>query len=271
MNIKLYAYCKLLISEGMSLYIKNTNYTKYDTLWNLSVHLQRLAYDVLEKLPSDQKAYFSKNHPTELLTIDGLDDMDSKSGTLNLYYSGYTMKTLKDILKVVLTELKKLNIPHGKLKMEQSKMYKYKVIRIPILNINQEYTGAPELHMSNRNAYHIFKNILQFEPNDESGSSFSFNAHDLKQRVEAILKHDPDWIEKHQINKIDSSWPEAERDEPQNFENPHDDVINNIFGSDGAKVISMGLNSDDIKNRLYKIWDIADWAINHNKTELYTV
>ena len=268
--IKLSTYATLLLAEGMSLYVKDADYTKFDTLWDLSLHLQRLAYGILDKLPSDQQAYFSKNRPSELLTIDGVDDMDSKSGTLNLYYSGYTMNTLKAILKVVLEELKKLNIPHGRLKMEQSRAYQYKVIRIPILNITQEYKGAPELNMSNRNAYHVFKNILQYEPTDESGSLFEFDAHDLKQRIEIILKHDPEWIQKHQINKTDSDWPEAERETPQDFENPHD-IINQDIADQlgGARIINMGLNSEEIKNRLYKIWEIADWAIKHGKTKLY--
>ena len=270
--IKLSTYCKLLINESMTLYIKDTDYTKHDTLWDLSVHLQRLAYNILEKLPEDQKLYFQKNRPNELLTIDGLDDMDAKSGTLNLYYSGYTMKTLKDILKVVLSELKELNVSYGKLKMEQSKMFKYKVVRIPIINISHQYTGAPELNMSNRNAYHIFKNILQFESDDDNGSSFSFDAHDLKQRVEIILKHDPNWIEKHQIQKTDSDWPDAEKGDPQNFENPHDLITKDIADKLGnARTISMGLSSEEIKQRLIKILEIADWAIKHNKTHLYAI
>jgi hypothetical protein len=253
----------------MTLYIKNENYTRHDTMWELSVYLQRFAYQILETLPQDQKNYFQRNRPAELLTIDGNTDMDAKSGILNLYYSGYTKETLDKIVKTVENELKKLNIQYGPFTSEKSKMFNYEVIRIPILNISHEYTGAPELNMSNRNAYHIFKNILQFDPDDESASSFTFDAHELKQRVETILQHDPEWIKSNQINKSDSDWPEDERGEPQNFENPHDDIADKIFGSESARIIQMGLSDEDIRHRLYKILEIANWAIQHGKKQMY--
>lgn len=267
--IKLSTYTKLLVlSESMNLYVKGTDYTRYNNLWDLSVYLQRIAYKIIENLSHDQQQYFEKNRPTDLLTIDGLN-MDAKAGVLNLYYSGYTKDTLDKILIAIKNELKKLNIKYGEFKQEQSKMYRYEVIRIPILNIEHEYTSAPELNLTNRNAYHIFKNILQFEPDDKIDSSFSFDAHELKQRVEIILKHDPEWIDSHQINKQDSDWPEAERGEPQNYENPHDDIADKIFGNNGARIINIGLSSEDIKHRLYRIWEIADWAIKHGKKEIY--
>lgn len=78
-------------------------------------------------------------------------------------------------------------------------------------------------------------------------------------------------LKKNQINKTDSSWPEAERDDSQDFNNPHDDIANKIFGgvSGGARMINMGLGSDEIRHRLYLIWDVAKWAITNGKTEMY--
>ena len=263
--IKLSTFAKLL-TETMSLYIRDADYTKHDTLWDLSIHLQRVAYKIIDSLPDDQQRYFNKNRPSDLLTIDGLD-MDASSGVLNLYYSGYTQHTLQQIISAVKSELEKLKVNYGEFKQEKSNMYNYQVIRIPILQISQTYTGAPELNMSNRNAYHIFKNVLQFEADDESGSSFSFSADELKDRVESILKHDPEWIEKHKINRLDSDWPDEERGESEDFENPHQIDIGGP--NDGVRIIRMGLSSDDIRYRLYKIWDIADWAIKHNKDKLY--
>jgi hypothetical protein len=267
--VKLSTYAKLLMSESMTLYIKNEDYTRYDTMWELSVYLQRFAYQILETLPQDQKNYFQRNRPAEFLTIDGNTDMNAKSGILNLYYSGYTKETLDKILKIVEHELNKLHIQYEQFKIEKSKMFKCDVIRIPILNIPHEYSGAPELNMSNRNAYHIFKNILQFDPDDEAASAFTFDAHELKQRIETILKHDPEWIKNNQINKNDSDWPEDERGEPQNFENPHDDIANKIFGGGSARIIQMGLSDEDIRQRLYKILEITNWAIEHGKNYMY--
>ena len=255
------------LNESMTLYIKDTDYQRLDNLMDLSFHLQRIAYKVLESLPEDQINYYKKNRPMELLTVDGQSDIHDSVGVLNLYYSGYTNLTLKKILKEIIKELKKLNIQFGKLKIEDSKTYKYKVVRIPITKNQNKYTGAPDVNLSNRNAFHIFKNILQFEPDDDTNSSFSFTAQELKDRIESILKHDPDWISKHKISKHDSSIPDAEQDTNVDFENPHDDFIKNIFG--GARVINMGLSEEDIKSRLYSILDVANWAIKHNKKDMY--
>jgi len=251
----------------MTLYVKDTNYQRFDNLMDLSFHLQRIAYKILESLPEDQINYFRKNRPTELLVVDGQSNIDSSVGTLNLYYSGYTNSTLKKMLREILAELKKLNIEHGKLKLEDSNSYKYKVVRIPIVKNEHKYTGAPEVNFSNRNAYHIYKNILQFEPDDDTNSGFSFTADELKRRVESVLKYDPDWISKHTISKHDSSIPDVEQDTQKDFENPHDEFSKKIAGN--ARIINMGLSESDIKQRLYSILDVANWAIKNNKKELY--
>ena len=79
-------------------------------------------------------------------------------------------------------------------------------------------------------------------------------------------------FEKHQIQKTDSDWPDAEKGDPQNFENPHDLITKDIADKLGnARTISMGLSSEEIKQRLIKIWEIADWAIKHNKIHLYAI
>ena len=259
---------KKLLKESMTLYVDSADYKRYDNLIDLSGHLETLAYRELGKLPKDQQDYYSRNRPSDLLTIDGTSDIYSPTGVLNLYYSGYTTATLKKILKVVLDELKKLNIGTGKIKMEDSKAFAYKVIRLPIVKNDNKYNGAPEVNMSNRNAYHIFHNILQFEPDDEYNASFHFTATELKDAVESILKHDPDWIKSNQIHKTDSAWPDAEKGDDVNPENPHDDILKGLGGS-GARIVNMGLNDEEIKSRLYRCLDLANWAIKHNKKELY--
>lgn len=65
--IKLSTYTKLLVlSESMNLYVKGTDYTRYNNLWDLSVYLQRIAYKIIENLSHDQQQYFEKNRPTNL-------------------------------------------------------------------------------------------------------------------------------------------------------------------------------------------------------------
>ena len=258
---------KQSLHEGMNVYVKDTDTNRFDTLYSLAWHLQGLSYRIIDSLPADQQAYFQKNRPAELLTIDGTESMDSPTGVLNLYVSGYTTQTLRKILYTVMRECKRLKIKVGKLKQEQSRMYNYQVIRIPILqNDQQSYKGPPEIHLSNRNAYHIFHEILQYDATDEYNAMFEFDAKDLKERIEAILKHDPEWIKNNIIYGYDSNMPKDEYDDVQH-DNPHDKYIGSAFS--GAHIISAGLDEFDIIQRLMQILEIANWAIKHNKTKLY--
>lgn len=247
---------KKLLTESMTTYVKDVDYDRHDNLMDLSFKLQRRAYMVLEKLPEDQQEYFRRNRPPELLTIDGDSDMDSNTGVLNLYFVGYTSKTLKEILKSVSSELKRLDIKTGRVKMEDSRSIRGKVIRIPIISNENKYHGPPVVNFSNRNAYHIFHEILQYDADDEYNSSFSFKADDLKSRIEAILQHDPDWIRDNQIKSGDMS-----------DSNPHNAIIKQIAGN--ATIIDMGLDSDDIKQRLMALLNLANWAIKNGKSDLY--
>ena len=256
--------CLQELNESMTLSVVDADYTRYDTLMNLSSHLEKSLYKIIEKLPKDRQAYFSKNRKPDLLTIDGLEDVDSPTGTLNLYCAGLMNDTILEFGKAIVAELKRLNIRHGVVRTEQSRMYDCKVVRIPITENKNEYKGAPEINMSNRNAYHIVKNILQFEPDDDSGgTSFTFTPEELKERIEAILQHDPEWIAQNKIHKHDTSRPDKEQDLNTDHNNPHDDIIKNIAGN--ARVISMGLSEEDIKQRLIKVLEVANYAIKNKK------
>lgn len=269
MKIKL---SKLILKEGMSVMVAGAENAskRFDNILDISTHLESIAYRIISNLPEDQQTYFSKNRPFDLLTIDGSSDMDSPTGILNLYYSGYTKSTLLKILKAVLKELKRLNIEYKKPYIEQSRMAKYQVVRIPVIKNNSTYSGPPNLHFSNRNAYHIFHNILGFDAVDEYDSGFEMTAEELKSATEAILKHDPEWINLHRIPTQNSEHPKDERDDVPDFKNPHEfDVGDTSNGRRGTKAINMGLESEDIKQRLELLWTLADWAIKHGHTKIY--
>jgi hypothetical protein len=266
----------VLLLESMNLYIKGANYKRYETLSEICNFIVDKIFSNMASLPLDQQNYWRKNHtfPTyDILTPDG-PYFDETTGIINFYTSGLTRQSFILVFKTIFTELKKLGLSWGKITMEQSKAYvNSQVIRIPIIknpNVGK-YQGPSDLNLSNRNAYHIFKNVLQFEPDDDSGSSFHFKADDLIERINT-LSHDLGWIDKHQIGKTDSDWPKAERDEPEDFENPHDDIIKK-FGDEmgGARMIGYGLEAERIKEILREIWTIAKWAKDHGFEELYTV
>ena len=260
------------IEESMNLYVKGADYSRYDSLGAICNRITDKVLHALSTLPQDQQEYWKKHHafPTyEIVTPDG-PYYDSPKGVINFYTSGLTQQALRLALKTIFDAFKTLGLKWGKIKTEQSGAYqKSKVIRIPILQNphDGQYKGPLEMNMANRNAYHIFHNVLQFEPDDETGSGFHFTTDELLERINS-LRHDQDWIDKHGINPTDSHWPEAERGEKQDFENPHDAFADQL-GAGGARFISGGLSGDDIRGRLMTIYQIAHWAKKNNYKEMY--
>jgi hypothetical protein len=174
------------------------------------------------------------------------------------------------------------------MKQEPSGVYKSQVIRIPVVkNDVKPLHRPPELNMANRNAFHIFKNVLQFDPDDESGSSFSFSTQYLNERIQA-LRHDKGWVGQNQIQPTDSKYEPKEpvlpgdewkhqADEPEKepeFDNPHDKIMHQ-FGTQmgdatgGVHMMSGGLDSDAIESRIAKILEIAKWAKENGYPEMY--
>lgn len=248
------------LNESMTLYVKDADYKKLTTLLDISFDLMHILDKIWNKIPEDQQNYFRKNRVSEFVTPDG-NDYDKSKGIINLYTSGFTSKFLREYLKECLKRLKELNIQVGKLYKEQSKTYKSEVIRIPILKNIQTYSGPPEVNMSNRNAYHIFHNVLQFNPDDDDASSFHFTTDELKKVVEYVLRQDPDWVDSNQIGTNDYS-----------HENPHDAIAKDIGDKlGGVTMISGGLHREQIRERLERILDVVRWAEKHGHKELYVV
>lgn len=243
---------KSLINESMTLYVDGLNYDKNDTLLDLTFKLERIVSAIIERLPEDQKEYFRKNRPPEVVTPDGEDTFKS-TGIINIYYSGYTKSTFEQIVKGCIDELKRLGVKVGTPKLEQSSMFNMQVLRLPVLENSNDANHLPPitLQLSNRNAYQIFHNILQFEPQDYN-SYFEFTVDELENAVNAVLHHDKDWMTKNQIKSYDSK-----NDEPPNYSGP--------------RIIDMGVDENYIKEKLKQILQITDWAKKHNKTKLYVI
>ncbi len=228
--------------------------------------LDKVLSPIRKDLPPDQQAYFQKNGVGfyETIVPDGsyFSGAGGGTGVINFYISGLMAGTKEQVLDNVLGYLTKLGIKYDSPKVEQSGVYKSQVIRIPIVQNSNKEERPPEINLSNVNAYQIFHNVLQYE----GEHNFSMPAKDLVQRIVTILKHDPDWIQKNVINRTDSDWPEAERDD-QEIENPHLDIVKQL-GSGGARMIGMGLDADAISRRLLEILELAKWAVQKGYTEI---
>ncbi len=257
-------YDKVLLKEGMTLYVKGLDLgKKLQTIHEISWELMGRVFKFIQTLPQDQQQYFQKNKMPEVLTIDGYDP-DPPTGVLNLYTAGLTTQALRGAMKVVFDGLKELGITYGKVKTEPSRMFKSQVIRIPILKNPHAgaYKGPPELDFSNTNAYQIFHNVLQYPGEHE----FEMKASELMERIES-LAHDKGWIDKNKINPTDSARGDKPFDDPD-IENPHFDIVNQL-GAGGARMIGGGLSGDDIRMRLGLIWNFAKWAVDHGYQDLY--
>jgi len=261
-----------LVTESMSVYIQGANYKRLDNLLDICYRLIDLAVTpVVGKMPPDQMDYFRKNGVPyyETLTPDG-DGFDKPTGTINFYIGGFMTQSIQQVMKYIFDELRRAGIKWGPIHREQSKMFNSQVIRIPIVKNDQKYSGPPEMSLSNVNAYQIFHHVLQYEGEHD----FSMEAQELKDRIES-LRNDKDWVKKFTMKPIDTKmepelpgdeWKHADDtkpDEDSPEHNPHMDIVNKIGGGLGARLISCGLNEDDIINRLNYIWQIADWAVRH--------
>lgn len=265
---------KALIIESMNVQVVGANYQRIDNLHSLSTHLTNVVISsIVHKMPKDQQDYFKKNGVGFYETIvpdgDYYQGPDSNKGVLNLYISGFTSDTLKEVLESLFIELRKLKISWGIIKKDQSKIYKSQVIRIPITKNENIHSGPPELNLANRNAYHIFHKILQYE----GENSFSMDVKELKERIES-LSSDKGWVTKHIIptkeyepkppTETDEEWKDDQETEKSDEDpNPHDDIMKGVSNSLNAKMISAGLNEEDLWKRLQRILEICDWAIKN--------
>jgi len=244
-----------IISEGMSVSVKGIEYKRYDTLQNISERINDIIYKLWQSVPQDQQQYFNKNRMGDLSAPDGASDMDSPTGIINLYIAPMVSAFLKKALILAIRDLKSSGIKIGKMKKEKSGVYNSDVIRIPIVQNSNTYDGPPEIHFSNRNAYHIFKNILGFDPTDSGGNGFQISAKELKEKIELILKYDPDWMKHNQIH------PNSNPDD-----NPHNAILKQ-FSAMGMTIVPGSLDSDGIRQRLSDLLELANWAIKHGSDE----
>ena len=264
-----------LLKESMTVHPKGASFDMNMSELNdvCNALLGKVLSPILHKLPPDQGKYFQKNGVGfyETIVPDGSYFTPHPEGPgghggvgiINFYISGLIANVAQEVLKAILDYLKTLNIQHGTPKKEQSGVYKSEVVRIPVTNNPNKDESPPELNLSNVNAYQIFHNLLQYE----GEHSFEMPAKDLIERITTILRHDPEWIVKNTIARTDSDWPEAEQD-PQDVDNPHLGVINQLGSGLGARMIGMGLDADTIRERLFGLVKLAKWSIEHGSSEI---
>lgn len=274
---------RVFLCESMNVYIDGASYdntsSDLDTFCNRLI--DKFLDPSLKSLPPDQVKYFEKNKSTgyyDTIVPDGSyygPGGGGGTGIINFYTAGLMTNTIKSVLRSILKEMKKLGMKYGEIKREQSGIYKSQVIRIPVISNRNKYTGAPELNLSNRNAYHIFRNILQYD----GENSFSMDPKDLKERIEAAF-HDKPWIGQHTIDRKEKAlsspediegdeWKKDDESEETDDEvNPHDKIADKIGSALGGSMISMGLDENQIVERLNKIYEIAMWAIKHGYTKI---
>lgn len=241
-----------LLTEGMNVVVVGAPQERFDTLDGITYHLtNKCLKPIADNWPPDQLRYFMKNGVGwyDVIVPDGTYYGSQKPnvGIINVYVSGFTRQVQQQLFINIFKELKRLNIKWGKIKKEQSQMFKSEVVRIPIVINNNIYGGPPEIHLSNRNAQIIFRDILQFD----GEYHFDMTAKELKDAIDS-LEHDQHWIDAHNIDTtMDKGEPEV------------GDEWKGDAPEGGVTMINMGLNSEDIWGRLRIIRKVAIWAIEN--------
>ena len=172
---------------------------------------------------------------------DGGQAFEAK-GTINWYVpSGVPEDAEKEIVKDVAHHIQKAGFADViKVRKEISKSTDGPVYRIDIEVPEPSEESAPEMQMSNRNAYEVLHNVLDIPYYD--GSFDEIDARDLLFRIEAI------------IDDIDISAGIIEPKDEKREDGPH--------------IIDPGLDKGDIEKRLNHIKHIAQWAIDNGYSKL---
>ena len=226
-------------SASMNVMVADYQYSdpKNDVLSISNFVTDQLFYytDFLKKMTEFERAYWQKNRVQDFITADG-DSNFEPVGTLNIYLLAIPEKIIPTLLeyvaKILIDDGFKISSPIT----EDSDSYKSKVARIQILenpHINKAEDKPPELNMSNANAQLIFEKVLKY---DLSEYSLTVPAFDLINRINKMSE-----------DKIEENERPWQRE----------------WGPGQVESINMGLYSEQIKERLSIIKQIAQWGLDH--------
>lgn len=231
-----------LLYESVDVRVKDAKYENpMETVGDLSWYLNSKLGQILQSMTPEQRDYFYKNKPPEFVMADGPSDGQEDSyfmnkGILNIYLRGIPTEYHQKIKDAALYFLKDANVDHGAIITNTSKAFGGDTIRITINQMPKSVNNPPELNMSNGNAAHIFNNVLNLDQYDV-GYGYVIPARELLMKIEMYNT---------ELADMDARLP------------------TNTVGSGGAKMISFGLDGDQIRYRLEKIRNIALWAIEND-------
>lgn len=111
-----------------------------------------------------------------------------------------------------------------------------RVVRIPILGIPDKKgrNEPPQLNLSNANAVHIFRNVLDMKQYEDDGGFFNMPAADIIIKIDTLRK------------------PEERKSRREGGP-----------GTGKSMLIDFGLDADEINKRLMVIRQIAQWALDN--------
>ena len=163
-------------------------------------------------------------------------------GSINWYPpKGVPDKAERQIIKDVASHIQEAGLAEViNVRKERSGSTDGTVYRIDIEVPEPDEQSAPEMQMSNRNAYEILHNVLDVRYLD--GDYEQIDARDLLFRIEAI------------VDEIDIRAGTVE---------PKDER-----GEGGARIIDPGMDQGDIEKRLGYIKKMAQWALDNGYSKL---
>lgn len=263
-----------ILQESMNVVVDDFSYPQdLDTLGDLAYYLQQKIFSPYFR-PETEKSgtqimnpqdiqNFQKNKPMEVFTVDGESDYFGNSGVINFYTQGLPQASIQKFAQAVKFHLDELGVKYGQFTLDnyqsaydkdtaqykddedasdflkkrysQVDMSHTRVVRIPILQIpKRQENKPPDLNMSNANAIHIFYNVLGMKEYTEEGDGGIYGFSDMP-AADLIMK-------------IDTMFAPEERSS----------------SGDDSRIVDPGLNPEQIDQRLMRVRQIAQWALDNN-------
>jgi hypothetical protein len=232
---------RIIKLASVNVSVKDFNYPEelYD-LGSVTYKLMQTLWTQLQSILNGAEFnYFSDNRIGEYIAPDG-EDFFKPTGTINLYLSGLPKEKLPNIIAALKFLMKEINIEPGAVSgIENSGAYSSQVVRIEaVKNDNKEtQDGPPEINMSNSNASEVL-GALNYRMED---GSICIDAWEI-------------------IRRIDNTIPQT----IDEYVRPPTDEKS----EGGARVIDMGTNAEYIKEKMDRIKDIAQWAVDNNYRQI---
>jgi hypothetical protein len=177
-----------LLAESMDVYIKGYDYqNQLDTLSDIKYYIQRHATQYLIELIGEEKLEEYRTY--NFFEYDGGSSPYDDRGIINFYIWDMPEELVKHTFMYIQKLMKEKDILIMPRPIEPSNSMKSKVLRMEVhpQKIKNEEDFAPEINMSNANAFYFFTEVLKYSTKEFQYGEFKVK--DLMTRIEFAMNN----------------------------------------------------------------------------------